>query len=184
MNRDRLFRLFDEARRRIGHTDYVIVGGLSILGTNDEIDLPDDMTLSIDVDGYSRHDPDRIFDLDRDLGEDSVFHHANGYHLDPVSPKLPTLPDGWQGRMTSLERNGLTLWFLDPDDAAISKYARGDPNDLRWIRAGIRSGHLSLPRVRARLATTPFLDAEESARVRKRVDVDADWFDGLPRGGR
>ena len=181
MNRGHLFRLFDEARRRIGHSEYVVIGSLSILGTDDDIGLPVDMTMSIDVDSYSRHDPGRIFDLARDLGEESGFHHANGYHLDPVSPKLPTLPDGWQGRMTSLERNGLTLWFLDPDDAAISKYARGDPNDLRWIRAGIRSGHVSLPRVRARLATTSFLDTEEAARVRERVDVDADWFDGLRR---
>lgn len=176
--------MFEEARRRIGHAEYVIIGSLSILGTNDDVDLPVDMTISIDIDSYSRHDPGRILDLRHDLGEDSAFHHANGYYLDPVSPKLPTLPDGWQGRMSSLERHGLTLWFLDPDDAAVSKYARGDPNDLRWIRAGIRSGHVSLPKVRSRLATTPFFDAEEAARVRKRVDIDAVWFDRLDRKNR
>ena len=78
MNRERLFRLFEEARSRIGHAEYVIIGSLSILGTNDDIDLPTDMTMSIDVDGYSRQDPARIFDLRSHLGEGSVFHHANG----------------------------------------------------------------------------------------------------------
>ncbi|MFT4100729.1 MAG: hypothetical protein QM674_06775 [Burkholderiaceae bacterium] len=183
MNRDRLFKLFEEARRITGHVEYVIIGSLSILGTDDEPDLPADMTMSIDVDSFSRNDPIRIFDLNQDLGEDSPFHHANGYHLDPVSPGLPTLPDGWRDRMTPIARQGLTLWFIDPDDAAISKYARGDPNDLRWIRAGLRSGHVSLPRVRARLASTSFLDDAESARVRQAIDVDAAWFDDI-RGQR
>ncbi len=181
MKREYLFRVFKEARRLTGHQDYVVIGSLSILGTQDEGGLPAGMAVSIDIDTYTRADPGRIHDVKDALGEGSDFHRIHGYFLDPVSPSLPSLPDGWQGRMACLEQDGLSLWFLDPDDAAISKYARSQPNDLRWIRAGILSGHVSLPRVQARIASTTFLDASEEATVRRQVAADQAWFDGLRR---
>jgi len=181
MRREYLFRLFEEARRLTGHRDYVVIGSLSILGTQDEEGLPAEMAVSIDIDSYTRADPGRIHDVKEALGEGSDFHRVHGYYLDPVSPSLPSLPDGWQGRMTSLEQDGLRLWFLDPDDAAISKYARSQPNDLRWIRAGILSGHVSLPRVQARIASTTFLDAGEEATVRQQVTADVAWFESIRR---
>jgi len=181
MKREYLFRLFEEAHRLTGHRDYVVIGSLSILGTEDEDGLPVEMSMSNDVDSYTRSDPGRIADLRTALGEGSEFHRAHGYFLDPVSPNLPSLPDGWQSRMTSLEQGNVRIWFLDPDDAAISKYARSQPNDLRWIRAGIESGHVSLPRVKARIASTLFLDAEEETRVRTQVQAHSDWFEKLKR---
>jgi hypothetical protein len=172
-----LFKLFEEARRLTGHKDYVVIGSLSILGTQDEGELPVEMSMSIDIDSYTKLDPSRINDAKAALGEVSAFHRINGYYLDPVSPSLPSLPDGWQGRMTSIEQEGVRLWFLDPDDAAISKYARSQANDVRWIRAGILSGYISLPKVKARIASTTFLDAEEEAVVKKQVDADRAWFE-------
>lgn len=185
MKRAHLFTLFEQARQLTGHRDFVVIGSLSILGTDDEAGLPMEMSMSIDIDCYTKVDPARIYDLRAALGEGSDFHTAHGYFLDPVSPSLPSLPDAWQSRMTLLERAGLRLWFLDPDDAAISKYARSQPNDLRWIRAGVLSGHLSLPKIRSRLSTTLFLDDEEASRVKARVDADSAWFDSvrLRRGG-
>lgn len=176
MKRAHLFKLFEAAHRLTSHKDYVVIGSLSILGTDDEGDIPADMSMSIDIDCYTKADPGRILDVKSALGEGSDFHKANGYYLDPVSPSLPTLPDGWEDRMTSIEQGGVRVWFLDPDDAAISKYARSQPNDLRWIRAGLCSGHISLPKVRARLSSTLFLDAEEESRVRTQVDADNTWF--------
>ncbi len=85
--------------------------------------------------------------------------------------------------MTSIEQNGLRIWFLDPDDAAISRYARSDPNDLRWIRAGILSGYLSLPKLKARLATTSFLDTEEETTVRNQVAAAMVWSETI-KGSR
>lgn len=176
MTLDQLFRLFEQARQASGHTDYVIIGSLSVLGLSAGLSVPEDMTMSNDIDAYTRLDPGRIFDLGKLLGEDSPFHAAHGYYLDPVSPRLPTLPEGWEHRMTAAERDGLRLWFLDPSDAAISKYARGEPRDQRWIRAGIVSGLVSLPTVRARLATTSFLDEAEATLARQRIDADTIWF--------
>ena len=184
MKREHLFRLFDEAYRQTGHKDYVVVGSLSILGTRDEDELPAEMAMSNDIESYTKADPARIDDLKALLGEDSVFHRANGYYLDPVSPSLPSLPDGWNARMTMIARDEVRVWFLDPDDAAISKYARGQPNDVRWIRAGILSGYISLPKVEARIASTTFLDGEEADRVRKQVAADLAWFETIRKARR
>ena len=179
MTLSQLFKLFEQARQATGHSDYVVIGSLSVLGLSADAPVPDDMTMSNDIDAYTRLDPGRIFDLSQLLGEDSPFHAAHGYYLDPVSPRLPTLPDGWEHRMSVSEADGLRLWFLDPSDAAISKYARGEPRDQRWIRAGIASGLVSLPTVRSRLATTTFLDPSESAQARQRIDADTAWFAGV-----
>lgn len=183
MNRGQLFALFMQAHQLTGHKDYVVVGSLSILGTEDEVGLPPEMSMSNDIDAYTKTDPGRIYDINAALGEGSAFHKAHGYYLDPVSPALPTLPDGWQQRMTSIQRGSVCLWFLDPDDAAMSKYARSHPNDLRWIRAGILCGLVSLPKVKHRLASTSFLDGEEESRVRMQVEATLAWFE-LVKGGR
>ncbi len=181
MKRSHLFALFEQAQKLSEHQDFVVVGSLAILGTQDEGELPADMCMSVDIDCYTKADPSRILDLQGALGEGSVFHRAHGYYLDPVSPSLPSLPDGWEGRMTCLTQDGLRLWFLDPDDTAISKYARSQPNDLRWIRAGLLSGLISLPRVIARLPSTVFLDEAEGAVVRQQVNADRIWLDEIRR---
>lgn len=177
MKREFLFKLFAQAYRLTGHRDYVVVGSLSILGVQDEDELPVEMSMSIDVDSYTKADPQRIYDAKAALGEGSDFHRTNGYFLDPVSPSLPSLPEGWEARMTCLEQGNLRVWFLDPDDAAVSKYARSQPNDVRWIRAGILSGCISLPKVKSRIASTTFLDVDEEARVKRQLRADLEWFD-------
>ena len=53
------------------------------------------MTASLDVDAYTRRDPGRIFDLVAELGQGSPFEAEHGYYLDPISPQVATLPDGW-----------------------------------------------------------------------------------------
>ena len=83
--------------------------------------------------------------------------------------------------MTSLTRGNVTVWFLDPDDAAMSKYVRSQPNDLRWIRAGILCGFVSLPKIKHRLASTTFLDGDEESRVRKQLDATQAWFEIVKR---
>ena len=178
MKLDDLFALFEQARDLSGHRDYVIVGSLSILGLADESLVPADMAMSNDIDGFTQADPGRIFDLDALLGADSPFHAAHGYFLDPVSPSLPSLPDGWEGRLNKVERKGLRLWFLDPNDAAVSKYARGEPRDQRWIRSGLAHGLVSLPIVEARVRQTLFLDDEEERRVQAAIDGDREWLGG------
>jgi len=174
-----LFDLLADARRLSGHGEFVIIGSLSILALEGAFAVPSDMTLSIDVDCYLKADPGRSFDLAAALGENSARHRASGYYLDPVSPALPSLPDGWEARMNRIERDGLVAWFIEPNDAALSKYARGEPRDRRWIRAGIRCGVVSLPVVKSRLASVDFYDDDERARAKQLVAQDDAWFQRL-----
>ena len=95
-----LFNLLVAAQAECGHSDYVVVGSVSILGLSEVCDIPADMTMSNDLGCYTLVDPPRVFDLQAKLGEGSVYHCLHGIYLDPVSPKLPTLPEGWIGLAT------------------------------------------------------------------------------------
>lgn len=175
MRRDDLRRLFAEARRLSGEGDFVVFGSLAALGYAGE--LPPRMAMSLDVDAFGKSDPARIFELAGALGQGSAFESAHGYYLDPLSPRIATLPSGWEARLVRIELEpGLAAWFLEPNDAAVSKYARMEPRDREWIRAGLVAGVLSLPIIEARFALTAFLDEAESARARKAFAEDRAWL--------
>lgn len=169
---DVLFDALEQARQIIGHTEYVIVGSLSAIAHETSGLLPPEMAISNDFDMYTRADPGRIHDVVRALGEGSPFYDENDAFIDPVSPKLLTLPDGWEDRMRLIERSGIKAFFLEANDAAISKYTRGAPNDARWIQAGVRAGLIDLEVVMQRLPVTRFLDDDEAKATRQRVVAD------------
>lgn len=169
MNIDTLMHLLGAAQQRCGQRDYVVIGSLSVLGMAQVEAIPQDMTLSIDADCYTLTDPPRVFDLANALGEGSPYHQLHGVYLDPVSPHLPTLPSGWEQRLIKVTREPVIAHFLEPNDAAISKLARGEPRDLRWIRAGLKASLVSLPMLRLRARNTTFLDAAEQAATLARL---------------
>ena len=142
----------------------MVLGSLAALGYSG--DVPPRMAMSLDVDAYTRRDPTRVFELAGELGQGSPFEAEHGYYLDPISPHVATLPAGWEARLVRIELEpGLAAWFLEPNDAAVSKYARMEPRDREWIRAGLLAGILSLPILDARFPQTSFLDAAEAARA-------------------
>jgi hypothetical protein len=175
MNVDTLMQLLVAAHRLCGHRDYVVVGSVSVLGMAQVEAIPLDMTMSIDADCYTLADPPRVFDLSAQLGEGSAYHHAHGVYLDPVSPLLPTLPQGWEARLIRIEHSPVTAHCLEPVDAAISKLARGEPRDMRWVRAGLRAQLVSLPLLRLRARSTTFLDAaEQTSTLQRLADLGAE----------
>lgn len=183
MKREDLRRLFAAARSLSGETDYVVFGSLAALGYAGEV--PARMAMSVDVDAYTKSDPARVFDLARALGQGSAFETEHGYYLDPISPSVATLPAGWEARLVRIELEpGLAAWFLEPNDAALSKYARMEPRDREWIRAGLQAGIVSLAILDARFAQTAFLDPAESARARKALDEDRAWLRSRRAGKR
>jgi hypothetical protein len=174
---DDIALLLSAAREQILHSDYVVIGSISVIASSLNHKIPPRMLMSNDFDCYPINDPVRAFDLTGTLGEGSTFHKANGFYLDPVSPSLATLPTDWESRLNVLKlNNGITLRCLDPDDAAISKYARGEPRDREWIRAGIEQSIISTDIVRQRLKETIFLDGEEETAAIKLFEEDAAWF--------
>lgn len=165
MNAQALFALLSEARKLCGHSDYVVIGSLSVLGVADVAAIPADMTMSIDADCYTLRDPGRIGDLREALGEGSEFHRLHGIYLNPVSPRFPTLPDGWEARLIQVERAGVVAHFLEPHDAAVSKLARGEQRDARWVSAGAKASILSLASVQLRMKSANFFDSQEQERA-------------------
>jgi hypothetical protein len=131
-----LQELFDEAKRLTNHTEFVVIGSLSILGVVDGAKIPPRMLMSIDVDCYTRQDPSRIFDLRRPLGEASDFQANHGYYLDPVAPTVATLPDGWESRFV--------LFNLGRDGGVLHEGARmrsiGGSIGIRLVVVGHRNG--------------------------------------------
>jgi hypothetical protein len=165
--------LFDEASRLTGHTEFVVVGSLSILGIVQGRKVPVRMLMSIDVDCYTAKDPGRIFELKRALGEGSPFEERHGYYLDPIAPEAVTVPAQWESRLVRVPlADGIVVLFLDPNDAAVSKYARGELRDREWIRAGLAAGLLSAPIIESRFRETVFFDREERDRAHKALVED------------
>jgi hypothetical protein len=60
--------LFAEAKKLTNHSEFVVIGSLSILGVVQGNAVPARMLISIDVDCYTRQDPERIYELKKALG--------------------------------------------------------------------------------------------------------------------
>lgn len=174
MNLSHLQTLFSEAKRLTKHNEFVVVGSLCVLGVvQRSSEIPARMLMSIDVDCYTKADPGRIFELREKLGQGSQFEEEHGYYLDPISPDLPTLPDQWEYRLIPVKlEEGIVVFFLDPNDAAVSKYARCDVRDREWIRAGLEAGLLSAPIIESKFRQTRFLDDAERERAYKALTED------------
>ncbi len=166
MNRLQLHALLREAKALSGHSEFVIVGSLAILGAVS--DPPGAMVMSVDVDTYMKADPGRTGDLCEALGQGSPFEDEFGYYLDPVSPNLPSFPQGWQDRLLLVDFGDVRAFFVAPNDVAVSKYIRGDERDMRWLRAGLASGLLNLDVIERMVGSAPTLGNELQA-ARKRM---------------
>jgi hypothetical protein len=178
MELSQLQELFDAARKLTNHTEFVVVGSLSILGIVQGRQVPARMLMSIDVDCYTLRDPPRVFELQQKLGEGSPFEQRHGYYLDPIAPEAVTVPAQWESRLVRVPlENGIVAFFLDPNDAAVSKYARGERRDREWIRAGLAAGLLSAPIIESRFRQTEFFDSDERDRACNALAEDRETTD-------
>ena len=146
------------------HRNFVVVGSLSILGA--VLEPPERMVASIDLDFFLKFDPERVSDINTQLGESSAFARAKGYFADALSPRVLSLPEGWESRLIQLPlKGGLIAWFLDPNDCACSKLIRANANDIAWVRAGLEARILAEPVMRSRLAHMQNVIDEDVARA-------------------
>ncbi len=179
MNLEDIDRVLSAIRDISGLDEFVVIGSLSALGITGG-NLPARMTWSMEVDAYPERDPHRAPEFSEQFGEGSPFHQAHGYYFDAVSPDLPTLPEGWEQRMIKqVLPSGVKVKYLDPNDCAVSKYARSEPKDRDWIRAGIEAGILSLPTIEYRMRETFFIDDSEHRKAKASLKEDTAWFKSL-----
>jgi hypothetical protein len=75
---------------------FIVIGSQSLHATVP--DLPDEISISAEVDLIASGRPDRT-DLLNAIGQDSQFHETFGYYADPVDLPKALLPKGWQERL-------------------------------------------------------------------------------------
>ena len=178
MNLAQVERLLGAIKAASGIDDFVVMGSISVLGMMLGHDIPEVMILSNDLNAYPRLDSGSAGTFNKAWGQGSAFERQHGYYFDAVSPNLPTLPPGWQDRLIALQlQSGVKASFLEPNDAAISKYARGEERDRRWIREGLRASILSLATLEYRCRETDFLDQAERDRVKVAIREGRDWVE-------
>lgn len=177
MNFAQVQKLLADIHAAHGIDRFVVVGSLSVLGLLSSREIPPLMLVSNELDGYPEDDPDRRQEIAKRFGQGTDFERENGYYFDPVSPTLPTLPDGWKERLIEVRLpSGVRVKFLDPDDAAVSKYARNAPKDREWIRHGLAASILSAATIEHRFRTTSFLDQAEHDRAKAALVEDREWL--------
>lgn len=177
MNFTQVERLLTEIRDSEGLERFVVMGSLSVLGLVSPETIPQGMLVSNELDAYPEDDPEKRHQIARRFGQGTPFELEHGYYFDPISPALPTLPDGWKDRLIELRlSSGVRVKFLEPNDAAVSKYARGDPKDRAWIREGLAASILSGATIEYRFRTTPFIEQAEHDRSKSALSEDLDWL--------
>ncbi len=174
MDREKIAVVLAEAKRITHHTDFVIMGSLSILGS--VAVPPPRMATSIDVDCYPLHDPGRADEISREIGQGSDFEKNHGFYADALRPSIAALPEGWESRLVQLEfPGGIRAHFLEPNDAAVAKLARCEARDKRWVREGLLAGILDENIIETRMRTAPFLDQAEQDRADSVFTNLRDW---------
>lgn len=180
-----LEKLLSDIRDAEGIDRFVVFGSLSVLGLAHSRPIPEGMLVSNEVDAYPENDPDRRQSLARAFGQGSRFEQEHGYYFDPISPALPTLPEGWRDRLIEVSLRGkVRVKFLEPNDAAVSKYARGAPKDRAWIREGLAHSILSAATIEHRCRDAPFFDQAEHDRATAALAKDVAWLLNLRRKRR
>ena len=176
MNNEQLWHLIEEVKNITKHDSFVVIGSLSILGyaERNQVELPYAMCCSMDLDFYPELDPESGFLVTEKLGEHSAFDLEYGYHADPVTPQLPTFPDGWEKRLLRIKENqtSATVCFTDPCDTAVSKYIRGEERDRSWCKGGIAAKVLDPDEMAKRFSMVTSASQEEVNLARDRFKED------------
>lgn len=167
MRRDELEHAIRAACQIIGHLEVIVVGSQAILGTYDEVDLPPEATMSVEVDilPIAEHADEvgALADLLEGVaGEFSPFEQLHGFSIDGVDLTTCVLPDGWRDRLVKVQNANtaapsgaprFTGWCLDKDDLCVAKLVAGREKDLNFVGALLDAGLVDVETIAARYGT-------------------------------
>ncbi|KHL04371.1 DUF6036 family nucleotidyltransferase [Sinomonas humi] len=160
MRRDQLEHAIRAATEIIRQDAVIVIGSQAILGSYDEDDLPEEATLSDEVDICPLEDDDAeslATELDSVIGEMSMFHETHGFYIQGVGPHTAVLPSGWPDRLVPVENdntNGRTGLCLEPHDLCAAKLIANREKDHRFVRALLDENFVQEDILRQRLAMT------------------------------
>lgn len=148
MRREAISHLLRAAGEVTGETRFVLVGSAAVIAWF--ADVPDDMSMTSEIDIYAfdAPDPEEVsFELEAFLGQQTAFHKTYGYFVDGVGPETARLPEGWRDRSQlygGADTNGVTAIVPHPDDIAVAKLARCGERDLQFIVDGLAARLMDL----------------------------------------
>lgn len=179
MRRDQLEHAIRTACQIIGHSEVIVVGSQSILGTFREDQLPADATMSIEVDilpiADDNEETARLADLIEGVaGEFSPFEALHGFSIDGVDLQTSALPEGWRDRLVKVQNVNtaapsgepqFTGWCLDKEDLCVAKLCALREKDRNFVAALVDAGMVDVPTILARLATVAVCHREAADRA-------------------
>ena len=179
MNRSQLEHAIRTACQIIGHTEVIVVGSQSILGTYDENRLPAAATMSREVDVLPFGDTNEEIALLADeiegvAGELSRFEETHGYSIDGVDLTTSVLPDGWRNRLVKVQnentappggRQQFTGWCLDRHDLCVAKLCAFRTKDQNFVAALLNAGLVEASVIAERLTSVPAAHEHAASRA-------------------
>jgi hypothetical protein len=108
MRRDQLEHAIRAACQIVDAPAVVVVGSQAILASYREEDLPDEATMSMEIDilpiAEDHQEAIRLGDLiEGAAGEFSPFGDAHGFSIDAVDLSTAVLPEGWRDRLVKVQ---------------------------------------------------------------------------------
>ena len=149
MHRYQLEHAIRAACSIIRRDQVIVVGSQSILVSFHEDDLPDQATMSTEVDILPIDaDPQTVLDLSDELsavaGEWSDFDQMHGFFLDGVDDTTAKLPAGWRDRLVVVSNENtrqvgtgqqFTGLCLDKEDLCVAKLLAHREKDQAFVGA-------------------------------------------------
>lgn len=185
MRRSDLEHILRAASRVASRPAFLVIGSQSMLGTWTESELPDEATMSAEVDlapiteidraqldAEVRNvldgvyptsldagvDPQSITDMLDLIGEFSDFHDTFDVYVQGVGTDTAVLPGGWETRLVALSSaaTGYAIGLcLDPLDACCAKLVAGRPHDYVFVTALLTHGLVKATALRERSKLLP-----------------------------
>ncbi|AIY17488.1 hypothetical protein GUY44_05145 [Pimelobacter simplex] len=149
MRRDQLEHAIRAACQIIGSREVIVVGSQSILGTYREEDLPNEATMSLEIDvlplAGTNEETARLADVIEGVaGEFSPFEDLHGFSIDGVDLSTCVLPGGWRDRLVAVSNDNtaapggdpvFTGWCLDKEDLCVAKLCAFREKDREFVGA-------------------------------------------------
>lgn len=172
MRRDELAHVLRAAAKIADDANILVVGSQAILGSYGEDELPEAAWRSVEVDlaffdeARGQHKADQV---DGAIGELSQFHETYNYYAQGVDLTTAKLPNGWQDRLVSFDRDDASparAKCLDKHDLVISKLVAMREKDLVFAIELLDAGLVDVTTLRERVAELDCVPPAVQRRVR------------------
>jgi hypothetical protein len=170
-----------------GNTDesnFYVIGTAALLAQHPELaEGQEEIVTSHEVDAWPLSGNHKIADLLEAIGEMSPFHEQFGIYVDPCPPANAILPKRWESRTIQFQSEytkGAQGHCLEKHDLAVSKLARGEPKDLKFVSELLKKNLLIPKEIEERILLVDpsqphYQHTKESPTTDIRVRIKSNW---------